>query len=54
MGNAIGMYINLLDTCMQQYFDNIDDMMLAEKLTENTYRAYLNSAYHFYKRKNDR
>ncbi len=41
IGNAIGRYIELMDSCIQNYFDNLDDPGLAAKLTEQTYTNYL-------------
>lgn len=41
IGRAIGRYIELLDSCMQQYFDHLSDPALAAALTEKSYRTYL-------------
>lgn len=41
IGAAIVRYIELLDSCIQQYFDNLGDMQLAARLTEKTYMQYL-------------
>ena len=41
IAGAIGRYIELLDSCIQNYFDNLGDAQYAEKLTEETYREYL-------------
>ncbi len=41
IGRAIGRYIELMDSCIQQYFDNLADPQLAAKLTEKTYKNYL-------------
>ncbi len=41
IGRAIGRYIELMDSCIQKYFANLDDVQLAARITEETYRDYL-------------
>lgn len=41
IGIAIGRYIRLIDGCIQKYFDNLDDPQRAARLTEQTYKKYL-------------
>lgn len=40
-GRAIGRYIELMDSCIQQYFENLDDIKHAAEITEKTYLQYL-------------
>ena len=41
IGRAIGRYIDLIDSCIQQYFENLADPDRAAQLTEQTYKNYL-------------
>lgn len=41
IGKAIGRYIDLIDSCIQQYFENLGDIDRAARLTEQTYKQYL-------------
>ena len=41
IGNAIGRYIELIDSCIKNYFDNLDDPKHAASLTEQMYTNYL-------------
>lgn len=41
IGMAIGRYIRVMDSCIQQYFQSLDDLPLARELTEKTYLKYL-------------